>query len=169
MAKRVKSDKQSLMQIRDWGHADQMVRDIGDCQAALQEAEERARKKIESIKADLAIKARPLQDMVTQRIRSLEAFAVAHGNDFKSQKSKQLNFGLFLGAAEPCLANTDDSYFSHTYSSCMITMDNTKTTSFPLCLSTQRKALTAIKIPRAKANRSKSQKPTPHGKKMVTR
>jgi len=94
MAKRVKSDKQSLVQIRDWGHADKLVREIGDCQGAIQKAEEDARKKIESIKAELAVKARPVQDMMTRRIRSLEAFAITHKNDFEKQKSKQLNFGL---------------------------------------------------------------------------
>jgi len=94
MAKRVKSDKQSLMQIRDWGHADQLVRDIGDCQGAIQKAEEDARKKIESIKAELAIKTKPVQDMTARRIRSLEAFAVTHKNDFEKQKSKKLNFGI---------------------------------------------------------------------------
>jgi len=94
MAKRVKSDKANLIEVKGWRHADQLVRDIGDCQGAIQKAEEDARKKIESIKAELAIKTKPVQDMTTRRIHRLEAFAIAHKADFENQKSKKLNFGV---------------------------------------------------------------------------
>lgn len=94
MAKRIKSDDIPLLKVNNWWHADQLIRDIGNCEAGIQEAEDRARKKIESIKAELAVKAKPVQDMITRRIRSLEAFAVIHKNDFEKQKSKKLNFGI---------------------------------------------------------------------------
>jgi len=94
MAKRVKSDDVPLLKVNSWRHADQLVREIGDYEAGIQEAEDHARKKIERIKAELAVKTKPLQDMVTRRIRSLEAFAITHKNDFEKQKSKKLNFGI---------------------------------------------------------------------------
>lgn len=93
MAKRVKSDDIPLLKVDSWRHADQLIHDIGDCEAEIRQAEDNARKKIESIKAELAVKTQPLQDMAARHTRNLEAFAITHKNDFEKQKSKKLNFG----------------------------------------------------------------------------
>ena len=91
--KRVKSDR-NLEVILNWSQADQIVLRIGILQSDIQAEEAEATAKIEAIKANLAEKAKPLQDKVTLYSDSLQAFGIAHYNELgKNRQSRKLNHG----------------------------------------------------------------------------
>lgn len=93
MAKRVKSDKANLIEVTSWRHADELVRQIALHQRTIQQFEAATARKIEQAKADMAARTKACQDGIAGCLRSLEAFAIAHKQDLKAQKSKTLNFG----------------------------------------------------------------------------
>lgn len=93
MAKRIKSDKPALIHIKDWAHADELIREISDCQIVIEKIEAIARIKIDNTKKVMAAGVKGHQDIIRKCQASLEAFATAHRDDFKSQKSRKLNFG----------------------------------------------------------------------------
>jgi len=92
--RRVKLDKPAIIEIRDWEHADTNLREIGDNQLAVRQAEDMAKTKIDEAKAELAVDTKPRKELINQITRSLEAFAVAHKADFKKTRSRKLNFGI---------------------------------------------------------------------------
>jgi phage host-nuclease inhibitor protein Gam len=60
----------------------------------IKQAEETAKDDINEIKAELAEKVKPLQEEIKLKVRSLEAFAALHKNDFGKKRSRKLNFGI---------------------------------------------------------------------------
>lgn len=92
--KRIRLDKSPLFPIPDWCHADEHVRRVADMQSNISDAENDAKKQIDKIKADLAKRGKGWQETLKLRVRSLEAFAASHKDDFKKQKSRKLNFGV---------------------------------------------------------------------------
>lgn len=93
MAKRIKSEKPALIPIKDWQQADEMVREISDCQIAIEKLESVTKQKIDRAKKILAEAVKGHQGIIKIYQASLEAFATSHRDDFKSQKSMKLNFG----------------------------------------------------------------------------
>ena len=94
MAKRIRSEKPALITIKDWQQADEMVRNIADCQIAIEKLEAIAKVKIDRTKKILAEAVKGHQGTIKNCQASLEAFATAHREDFKKQKSRRLNFGV---------------------------------------------------------------------------
>ena len=92
--KRVRSNKSPLLPIYGWKHADQNVRRIGELQGRITYLEEEAKLKINKITKELADQVKPLQEKITLHFESLEAFATAHREELKKQKSRKLNFGV---------------------------------------------------------------------------
>lgn len=90
---RVKTDK-ALQPVADWDDADRMVREMGDLQTQVKQAEQSAKDDINETKADLAEKVKPLQEQIKGCVQTLEAFAVNRKADFKGNKSRKLNFGV---------------------------------------------------------------------------
>jgi len=93
MAKRLKSDKPALIEVKGWSYANEYVRRVGDLQMKITAAEHKAADDINEVKAELAKKVKPLQQEIDTYVRSLEAFAAAHKADFEKNRSKKLNFG----------------------------------------------------------------------------
>lgn len=94
MARRLKSDKPAIIQFEHWGDANEHVRRVGDLTMKITAAEHKAADDINEAKACLEIAVKPLQQEIDTYIRSLEAFAAAHKDDFGKERSKKLNFGL---------------------------------------------------------------------------
>ena len=92
--KRIKSDKPALIQVRDWAHADELVRKIADHQDTIRKKEIIAKVKVDNFKKALAVGVKPYHNAIARFHESLEAFATAHLNEFKKQKSRKLNFGV---------------------------------------------------------------------------
>ena len=92
MSKRVKSDR-GLLQICDWQHVDELVREIGDLDNSIARREAIAKERIDLVKLKLAADVKLMQDRIKLCTESIEAFAAAHANDF-TRKSKKLNFGV---------------------------------------------------------------------------
>lgn len=93
MAKRVKSDKQ-LVKLSGWGSVDNLVRRMGELQRDIENAEANAQKKSDTIKAQLAKDVKPAQDGITIYTESIEAWVVAHRDEFgKNKQSRKLNNG----------------------------------------------------------------------------
>ena len=90
--KRVKSAKE-LAAIKNWKHADELIRTIGDLQGDIQKAEAIAKKKADVITAQLAEDVKSARDGIDLYTESLKAFAAMNRNDFSGQQSKILNFG----------------------------------------------------------------------------
>jgi phage host-nuclease inhibitor protein Gam len=92
--KRAKSKGPELIVITDWGHADELVLRTGQFQGDIQQAELVAKTKIDGIKKDLVSRIETAQDGIDICIRSLEAFATNHPDDFGKLRSRKLNFGV---------------------------------------------------------------------------
>ena len=92
--KRIKSDKPALIQVRDWAHADELVRKIADRQTIIEKLEATANLKIDNTKKVMAAGVKGNQNAIKRFQESLEAFATTHREDFKKQKSRKLNFGV---------------------------------------------------------------------------
>lgn len=90
---RVKSDK-PILPIKSWKDADARVREVGDCQLRIRDLEQKARDKIDVIKAELAAEVSGYQELITLTHRSLEAFAVNRQADFSDRRSRKLDFGV---------------------------------------------------------------------------
>lgn len=91
--KRIKSDKPALLQVRDWAHADELVRQISDHQILIEKLEAAAKLRIDNTKSVLAKGVKGNQKAIKRYQESLEAFATTHRADFRKQKSRKLNFG----------------------------------------------------------------------------
>jgi phage host-nuclease inhibitor protein Gam len=89
---RLRSD-QLIPQIEDWGHADDLVRRIGDARDDIARLEFGAREEIDAIKARLAEQVKPLQERIDLWLPALEQFALRHRADFGKLKSRPLNHG----------------------------------------------------------------------------
>jgi len=94
MAKRLKSDKPALIEIKDWAAADVIIRRIYQYQCVIDEASQKATKNINEIKDSLTRSVNFEQEKIRQLTISLEAFALAHKADFGKDRSRKLNFGL---------------------------------------------------------------------------
>lgn len=92
--KRIKSDKPALIEVRDWAHADKLIRQIADHQTIIEKLEAGAKLKIENSMKVLTAGAKSHHEMIKKYQESLEAFATTHRADFKKQKSRKLNFGI---------------------------------------------------------------------------
>jgi len=90
---RVKSNK-PILSIKSWIDADARVREIGDYQIKIRAAEQKAKEKIDRIKADLAAEVTGYQELIELTHRSIEAFAVNHQADFGDRRSRRLDFGV---------------------------------------------------------------------------
>jgi len=86
--------KQTLIPIADWAAADEMVRQIGDWRTEITLHQDDARKMIEDVKANLAATAKVLTEKIDRYTESLQAFAVAHQEDFGAARSRKLNHGV---------------------------------------------------------------------------
>lgn len=91
--KRVKSAKPVFLPIANWNEADNFVREVGDLQLKINQAEATTKDKIDEIKAELVEEVKPHQEAIKLHVQSLEAFAVTHRAHFKKQRSLKLNFG----------------------------------------------------------------------------
>jgi len=91
---RVKSDKANLTPVTDWQHADQIIRNIAQCQGKIKEQNKKAIEAINKVKSALIAANNPLQERIKCDTARLEAFALSHKDDFKKQKSRKLNFGV---------------------------------------------------------------------------
>lgn len=93
MAKRIKSEKPALIFIKDWAAADSLIRDIANHQICIEKLEAIAKLKIDNTKKVMAAGVGGHQRSIKNLQESLEAFATAHRDEFKKQKSRKLNFG----------------------------------------------------------------------------
>jgi len=93
MAKRIKSTNPQIP-ITDWAAADEVLKQIGDLTMAITQAEHIAKDAIDEAKADLAEVVKPLNEKIGNEIERLEAFAAARTEDFGSDRSRKLNFGI---------------------------------------------------------------------------
>jgi len=91
--KRVKSEKQ-IETISGWQQADDFVKQIGELQLKINQAELEATEKINQSKEMMAKTVEPLQNKIKILSDSLEAFAANHVEDFGKAQSRKLNFGL---------------------------------------------------------------------------
>jgi len=91
--RRVKSAEPALISIKNWVHADETIRAISVHQALIRKLEDTAKCRIDKVKADIAAKIKPSQDVIKIHQRSLEAFATSRQADFGKDRSKKLNFG----------------------------------------------------------------------------
>jgi len=80
--------------VEDWGQADNLVREIGDLQLKIKQAEASAKDRIDEIKAELAECVKPFCENIDLNVRSLEAFSAGRKKDFGGKKSRKLNFGI---------------------------------------------------------------------------
>jgi len=94
MAKRIKQSGKPLITIINWSTADEIVREIGDAQLAINASEAKALDDINEAKAELVAATKPLQEKIKLRVRSLEVFVTQNKTDFGKAKSKKLTFGL---------------------------------------------------------------------------
>ena len=92
-SKRVKSSQQ-IIPIKDLQAADERIHMIANLQQRIARAEEEAGLNIDKIKAELAEIVLPYQKAIKVYTCSLEAFAIAHPEEFKDKRSKKLNFGV---------------------------------------------------------------------------
>ena len=93
--KRIKSDKPALIQVKDWAHADELVRLIAAHQDTIREKEIAAKVKVDNFKKTLAAGVEPYQKAIRKIHESLEAFATTRRTDLKKkQRSWKLNFGV---------------------------------------------------------------------------
>jgi phage host-nuclease inhibitor protein Gam len=90
--KRVKSAK-TVLTIYNWKQADELVRRIGDLQGDIAKAEANAKKKADTITAQLAEDLKSAREGIELYTESLDAFAATHRKEFGSAQSKKLNFG----------------------------------------------------------------------------
>ena len=89
---RVKSDSK-LIAVTGWRHADELLREMGNAQLAIQAAEASAAETINEAKACLTIATKPHHEQIKTLTLSLEAFATHSRHDFEGKKSKDLTFG----------------------------------------------------------------------------
>lgn len=90
--KRVKSDRQ-LLTVVGWGQVDQLAGRIGKLQRDIGKEEMDTADAIEKLKSDLAKKVKPLQESITLYTESIEAWCVAHRNEFGDRQSLKINHG----------------------------------------------------------------------------
>lgn len=89
-----KKSKQPLLAVDNWKTADKLVRKNGDLDIQIAEAQARCKRKIDVAKEELAKIIKPLNAEIDLNVRSLEAFAVNHQDDFGKNRSRKLNFGI---------------------------------------------------------------------------
>lgn len=92
--KRIKSDKPALIHVRDWAHADRIIRQIADHQFIMEKLEMTAKIKIDNVKKVMLLGVKDSQDAIKRYQESIEAFATTNRADFKKEKSRKLNFGI---------------------------------------------------------------------------
>jgi phage host-nuclease inhibitor protein Gam len=93
MKHRVKSEKPAIIPIGTFEEADTILREIGDLQMQINQAETTAKEIIDEAKAELAETVKPLQEQIRNKADSLEVFCSAHRSEFGNQQSRKLNFG----------------------------------------------------------------------------
>jgi len=91
--KRVKSGKPSILPIENWEQADKLLAEISNLQLANNKDDESAKEKIDEINAELARNKTARKTSISQRLRSLEAFAANHQDDFDGNRSRRLAYG----------------------------------------------------------------------------
>jgi phage host-nuclease inhibitor protein Gam len=90
---RVKKVIQSIA-IADWQQADHYLKNIGDLQLEIEDAERTAKADIDQAKLNLSNRVNPLHEQIEVLVRSLEAFSAAHQEDFGDARSRKLDFGV---------------------------------------------------------------------------
>jgi phage host-nuclease inhibitor protein Gam len=93
MATRIKSDRIALITIIDWPAADSLIRELGEIQSRITEAEGKATADINKIKEALETKVNQLHDRQKYIVKSLEEFALGHTKDFGDARSRKLDYG----------------------------------------------------------------------------
>jgi len=105
---RLKSD-QNLIPIKDWEDADEFLRLIGNTQLEIRGFEDTAKTKIDEAKAELKNSTTIPAIRVGIYIRSLEAFAASHKDDFGKFKSRKLQFGVLGWRASSVVITAKDT------------------------------------------------------------
>jgi phage host-nuclease inhibitor protein Gam len=90
---RVKANEQPLVTVKDWTHADQLIKEIGEIQSDIVAAEKQATADINIVKSDLEGRVKQLQGRSHLLTKSLEEFALAHTKEFGEARSRKLDFG----------------------------------------------------------------------------
>jgi len=90
---RIKSNKEPLVNVKDWQHADQIIKEIGEIQNTIEAAQNQATADINIVKSDLEGRVEQLAGRSHLLVKSLEEFALAHTKDFGEQRSRKLDFG----------------------------------------------------------------------------
>ncbi|MGD0077063.1 MAG: host-nuclease inhibitor Gam family protein [Sedimentisphaerales bacterium] len=91
---RIKSNEQPLVNVKDWQHADQLIKEIGEIEQTIKAAEQQATADINVVKSDLEGRVEQLQGRSHLLVKSLEEFALAHTKDFGEARSRKLDFGI---------------------------------------------------------------------------
>ena len=91
----------SVPALADWGAVDNALRDIRECQHTLAEMAVQRDRQIDSIKADYAQGALPLQNRVKALESEVKAYVDLHRAELDG-KSRALNFGTV-----PCQQQAD--------------------------------------------------------------
>lgn len=91
--KRVKDDRAII--IKDWKAADMNINAIGLAQAGIAKMESSAKKAIDEIKKDLAVRVKHVNKQIKLIHKSLEHFANEHEAEFGKKRSKKLVYGAF--------------------------------------------------------------------------
>lgn len=92
--KRVKTTKPDPLPIDDWQHADDFLRQIGDIDLEIANAQAQAKEVIDATNKELADTIKPMQGKIKHLTESLQAFAVNYKDEFKKVRSRTLNFGV---------------------------------------------------------------------------
>lgn len=78
--------------LRSWDDVNLNLKEIGECELAIEAIEADMNAKIHDLKLDAEMKARPYQDRIKKLAAEIKEFAEANRDDLKG-KTKQLNFG----------------------------------------------------------------------------
>jgi len=91
--RRLKSEKQNKIEVESWQQADDLLKEAGDLQLAINAAEQKARDDINEAKAVMAEETGGKQRELRAIVSVLKGFCAARKKDFGSKKSRKLNYG----------------------------------------------------------------------------
>ena len=78
--------------LKSWDDANLNLKEIGECELTVEQIEADMNAKIQDLKLDAEMRARPYQDKIRKLAQEIKEFAEANRDDLKG-KTKQLNFG----------------------------------------------------------------------------
>jgi len=79
--------------LRSWDDVNLNLREIGECQLAVEAIEAELTEKIHDLKLDAEMRAKPLRDRVKKLEVEIKEFTEAHRDDLGKKKTMFLNFG----------------------------------------------------------------------------